>query len=45
MFYKSEIVDTYSAITGDEERTNAPDTRFVAPIDEVDYNQRKGRDS
>lgn len=45
LFYKSEIVDTYSTITGDDKRENAPDTRFVAPENEVDYNQRKGRDS
>lgn len=44
-FYKANVIDTYTSVTGDEERENAPNTMFKAPIDEVDYNQKKGRDT
>lgn len=39
-FYRAEIVDTYTALTGDTDLSNAPDTTFFAPKDSVDYNQR-----
>lgn len=39
-FYRAEIVDTYTATTGDTDLSNAPNTSFYAPVDSVDYNQR-----
>ena len=39
-FYRAEIVDTYTALTGDTDLSNSPDTTFYAPKDSVDYNQR-----
>lgn len=39
-FYHAEIVDTYTALTGDNDLSNAPDTSFVADPSTVDYNQR-----
>lgn len=42
-FYRAEQVDTYTALTGDNENGVAPDTTFYKPVDEVDYNQRNKR--
>ena len=39
-FYRAEIVDTYTALTGDSDASHAPDTTFYAPKDSIDYNQR-----
>lgn len=39
-FYRAEIVDTYTSLTGDTNLNSAPDTTFYAPKDSVDYNQR-----
>lgn len=39
-FYRAEIVDTYTALTGDSDTSHAPDTTFYAPKDSIDYNQR-----
>ena len=41
-FYRAQQVDTYSALTG-EENPNVPNTGFYKPVDEVDYNQRGNR--
>lgn len=43
LFYRSEIIDTYTSVTGDEDLSNAKSTSFVAPIDSVDYNQKEKR--
>lgn len=42
-FYHAEIVDTYTALTGDYDLSHAPNTSFAAEVDSVDYNQRGKR--
>lgn len=39
-FYHAEIVDTYTALTGDTDLSDAPNTSFYADPSTVDYNQR-----
>lgn len=39
-FYRAEVVDTYTALTGDYDLDNAPNTNFYAPEGTVDYNQK-----
>ena len=41
-FYRSEVVDTWTAIKGEDVPPES--TTFYAPLDEVDYNQRWRRD-
>lgn len=41
-FYRAQQVDTYTALTG-EDNTNAPNTSFYRPVDEVDYNNEGDR--
>lgn len=43
IFYRSDIIDTYTSTTGDTDLSNAKSTAFVAPIDSVDYNQKEQR--
>lgn len=41
-FYRSEVVDTWTAIKGEDVPPES--TTFYAPLDEVDYNQKWRRD-
>lgn len=43
LFYRANQVDTYTAITGDDDRSNAQNTAFIADKDSVDYNQKARR--
>lgn len=43
LFYRANIVDTYTSVTGDDDLSHAPNTSFTAPIDSVDYNQKEKR--
>lgn len=38
-FYHAEIVDTYTALTGDSDLSNVPSTSFYADPNTVDYNK------
>ncbi len=40
-FYRAANVDTYTALTGNEDKE--PNTTFYKPVNEVDYNQRGRR--